>query len=61
MSGDLVIVAGDEGFIGGHLVAQLIDQRRQVRPADGKPLEIWHQVLAAVDNRALEVSPRCKM
>ena len=39
-----VLVAGAGGFIGGHLVRQLVDQGRRVRAVDVKPFEEWHQL-----------------
>ncbi len=54
--GGLVLVTGGGGFIGGHLVAELLRQGREVRSVDCKPLEEWHQVFEAADNRVLDVS-----
>src|SRR5690242_14347419 len=51
-----VLVAGGGGFIGGHLVAALLEQGRQVRSVDCKPLEDWYQVFEQADNRVLDVS-----
>ncbi|MDX6609352.1 MAG: GDP-D-mannose 3, 5-epimerase [Solirubrobacterales bacterium] len=51
-----VLVTGGGGFIGGHLVAGLLRQDREVRAVDCKPLEKWHQVFDAADNRVLDVS-----
>src|SRR6185437_1620964 len=42
-----VVVAGAGGFIGGHLVASLVAQGRQVRAVDLKPLDEWFQHAAA--------------
>lgn len=39
-----VLVTGAGGFIGGHLVASLLKDNRQVRAVDIKPLQEWHQV-----------------
>jgi nucleoside-diphosphate-sugar epimerase len=36
--GGTVLVIGGGGFIGGHLVAELLRQGRQVRSVDCKPL-----------------------
>jgi nucleoside-diphosphate-sugar epimerase len=44
MSGDLVVVAGGGGFIGGHLVANLLSEGHRVRAVDLKPLDEWYQV-----------------
>ena len=51
-----VLVTGGGGFIGGHLVAELLRQGREVRSVDCKPFEEWHQVFDAADNRVLDVS-----
>jgi GDP-D-mannose 3',5'-epimerase len=51
-----VLVTGGGGFIGGHLVAELLDQGRDVRSVDCKPLPEWHQVFDEADNRVLDVS-----
>jgi GDP-D-mannose 3', 5'-epimerase len=50
MSGDLVIVAGGGGFIGGHLVANLLSEGHRVRSVDLKPLEEWYQVHDDAEN-----------
>lgn len=51
-----VLVAGGGGFIGGHLVARLIDQGRSVRSVDVKPIEEWHQVHRDADNAVADLS-----
>jgi GDP-D-mannose 3',5'-epimerase len=45
-----VTVAGAGGFIGGHLVANLVDEGNEVTAVDIKPLEEWHQVHDNADN-----------
>ncbi|MCW2768982.1 MAG: NAD-dependent dehydratase [Aeromicrobium sp.] len=45
-----VLVTGGGGFIGGHLVADLVKQGKDVRSVDVKPLEEWYQVHDGVDN-----------
>ncbi len=55
MANDVTVVAGGGGFIGGHLVARLIDEGRLVRAVDRKPLSEWYQVHAGVDNRSLDL------
>jgi nucleoside-diphosphate-sugar epimerase len=55
--GDLVLVTGAGGFIGGHLVAEL--RRRghtRIRAVDIKPLEEWYQRFADVENQSLDLS-----
>jgi GDP-D-mannose 3', 5'-epimerase len=45
-SSDAVLVAGAGGFIGGHLMAALVNSGHTVRGIDSKPLEEWQQVPA---------------
>ncbi len=53
---NLALVTGGGGFIGGHLVAELLRQEKNVRSVDCKPLEEWHQRFEKADNRVLDVS-----
>jgi nucleoside-diphosphate-sugar epimerase len=55
-AGGRVLVTGGGGFIGGHLVGELLRQGREVRSVDCKPLQEWHQVFESADNRVLDVS-----
>ncbi len=50
MSGDLMVVAGGGGFIGGHLVANLLSEGHRVRSVNLKPLDEWYQVHDEADN-----------
>ncbi len=50
MSDGLVVVAGGGGFIGGHLVANLLSEGRRVRSVDLKPLDEWYQVHGDAEN-----------
>lgn len=45
MTDNVIVVAGGGGFIGGHLVADLLRQGKRVRAIDIKPLDEWYQVL----------------
>ena len=55
-SGRSVVVAGAGGFIGGHMVAKLIEQGYSlIRAIDIKPIGEWYQVYPDVDNRVLDL------
>ncbi len=45
-----IVVTGAGGFIGGHLVADLLGSGRTVRAVDVKPQQEWYQVHEAADN-----------
>jgi GDP-D-mannose 3', 5'-epimerase len=52
-------MAGVGGFIGGHLVRHLLDDRFWVvRAVDIKPLADWCQVHRNADNRVLDLSAK---
>jgi nucleoside-diphosphate-sugar epimerase len=56
MSDGLIVVTGAGGFIGGHLVADLL--RREaglVRAVDIKPLDAWWQLHPEAENRRLDL------
>jgi GDP-D-mannose 3', 5'-epimerase len=53
---ELVVVCGAGGFIGGHLVAALIQQgHTQIRAVDLKPLDRWYQRFDEVENLSLDL------
>ena len=56
MSKGLVVVCGAGGFIGGHLVKDLLEQGRPVRGIDIKPLDEWEQLHSAAENLSLDLS-----
>src|SRR3954468_6153316 len=58
MTGGVVVVAGGGGFIGGHLTRRLLDQGREVRVVDWKPVDEWQQVHPDADNRVLDLRLR---
>ncbi len=56
---ELIVVCGGGGFIGGHLVADLVKQGcRRVRAVDVKPIEDWYQVFPAVENLRLDLQEK---
>jgi GDP-D-mannose 3', 5'-epimerase len=50
-----IIVAGAGGFIGGHLVKELLKKGHPVRAVDIKPLNEWYQVYNEADNLVLDL------
>ena len=55
MSNDLIVVAGGGGFIGGHLVADLLQEGFEVRSVDVKPETHWYQVHEDAQNLVLDL------
>jgi GDP-D-mannose 3',5'-epimerase len=49
------LVCGAGGFIGGHLVANLLDEGHEVIAADIKPLEYWFQLFDSNKNYSLDL------
>src|SRR5438045_3760169 len=50
-----IVVCGGVGFIGGHLVADLLCQGNQVRSVDVKPFEEWFQMFPESENLRLDL------
>jgi nucleoside-diphosphate-sugar epimerase len=48
--GELFVVCGAGGFIGGHLVSRLLASGHRVRAVDLKPLERWYQRFEGAEN-----------
>src|SRR4051812_23855652 len=56
---DLIVVAGAGGFIGGHLVADLLAKgHTRIRAVDCKPTEAWWQLFPAAENLILDLRER---
>lgn len=53
-----ILVAGAGGFIGGHLVKELVKRGNSVRAVDIKPLNEWYQITDGVDNLVLDLRLR---
>jgi GDP-D-mannose 3', 5'-epimerase len=58
MASELYVVAGAGGFIGGHLVADLLRQGRRVRAVDIKPYDDWWQRSPQAENLRLDLRLR---
>jgi nucleoside-diphosphate-sugar epimerase len=50
------LVAGAGGFIGGHLVGDLLARGHRVRAVDVKPVEAWYQHHGETENLCLDLS-----
>ena len=55
MNSKKIVVCGAGGFIGGHLVADLLRQGAQVRGVDVKPLEEWYQLFPEAESVQLDL------
>ena len=50
-----LLVTGAGGFIGGHLVADLLREGKQVHAVDLKPFEEWYQLFPEAENLQLDL------
>jgi GDP-D-mannose 3',5'-epimerase len=55
MTRSWTVVTGAGGFVGGHLVGNLLASDHEVQAIDAKPLDAWHQVFPEADNRQLDL------
>src|SRR6201984_2436359 len=55
MKSERIVVCGGGGFIGGHLVADLLRQGKQSRAVDVKPFEEWFQMFPEAENLQLDL------
>ena len=53
-----ILVTGAGGFIGGHLVARLLDEDHRVRAVDIKPVERWYQRHPGAENMVADLRLR---
>src|SRR6266478_8610832 len=55
MASEKTLVCGAGGFIGGHLVTELLRQGHHVRAVDQKSLEDWYQRFSEAENLQLDL------
>ena len=51
-----ILVTGAGGFIGGHLIKELLNRGYEVRGVDIKKFEEWYQHFDSVENYSLDMS-----
>src|ERR1700724_2308234 len=55
MKSEKIVICGGGGFIGGHLVADLLRQGKKGRSVDVKPFEEWFQMFPEAENLQLDL------
>jgi nucleoside-diphosphate-sugar epimerase len=58
MASEKILVCGGGGFIGGHLVADLLGQSKKVRVVDVKPFDEWFQLFPDAENLQLNLQEK---
>src|SRR6185369_17433148 len=59
MSFEKILVCGAGGFIGGHLVADLLKKgHRDIRAVDIKPFDEWYQLFPRAENLQLDLAEK---
>src|SRR5438046_9621959 len=59
MDSGKILVCGAGGFIGGHLVADLLKQgQTDIRAVDLKPFDEWYQRFPSVENVQLDLQDK---
>src|ERR1051325_2924562 len=58
MSSEKILVCGAGGFIGGHLVADLLRQGKTVRAVDVKPFDEWFQLFPNAESKQLDLQEK---
>jgi GDP-D-mannose 3', 5'-epimerase len=56
---DLIAITGAGGFIGGHLVADLLRRgHKRIRAVDIKPVDDWYQAFPAAENLCVDLKEK---
>src|SRR5437763_13839819 len=58
MKSEKIVVCGGGGFIGGHLVADLLRQGNKVLSVDVKPFVEWFQMFPEAENLELDLQEK---